>query len=87
MFKRLFLKKRTINPELPFHYVKPFGNLPSRATSHSLNDYFYASRNNIEWQYEMEGICNEGRARDLMEVLSRLFLGGTEYNDENRQPA
>jgi hypothetical protein len=35
----------------------------------------------------MEGICNEGWVRDLMEVLSRLFLGGTEYNEENRQPA
>ena len=22
-----------------------------------------------------------------MEVLAQLFLGGTEYNDENRQPA
>jgi hypothetical protein len=52
-----------------------------------LYDYFYASWNNIEWQHKTEGICNEGRARDLMKVLSRLFLGGTEYNDENRQPA
>jgi len=83
MFKRL-CKKRTIKAELPSHYVKPFGTLPSRATSHSLNDYFYASRNNIEWQYEMEGICNEGRGRDLKEVLSRLFLGRTKTVSQHR---